>query len=329
MIDTRALCVKVLARRAMYARYQASMTLAILIDNVGVLRADPWIPGGSTMTEQPINEHGAVLPPDSAPPEIDRSKPHPARIYDYILGGKDHFDVDREAAEVALTAMPELRRQLRANRAFLGRAVRQLAEAGIDQFLDLGTGIPGPGHTGEVARAAHPHARVVYVDYDPIVTAHARALLAGADPALTAVVQADVRDPKAILEHDAVRRVLDFDRPIAVLLIALLHFVSDAEDPAGIVAEFVAAMPAGSALVISHASEGHAPGKSHTAARKGWGKATSQIVLRDKKEIEAFFTGTDLAEPGVVIFPAWRPDHELDDAERALDFGYAGVGFKP
>jgi len=281
------------------------------------------------MTEQASSEDGGVVGAEGAQSEIDRSRPHPARIFDYLLGGKDNFEVDRQAAEAALSARPELRAMARAGRDFLGRTVRYLAESGIDQFLDVGSGIPGPGNTGEMARAVHPDARVVYVDYDPIVSAHSRALLAGADPALTAVVQADVRDPKAILEHDAVRRVLDFDRPIAVLLIALLHFVSDAEDPAGIVAEFVAAMPAGSALVISHASEGHAPGKSHTAARKGWGKATSQIVLRDKKEIEAFFTGTDLAEPGVVIFPAWRPDHELDDAERALDFGYAGVGFKP
>ena len=282
------------------------------------------------MTEESmIGEDPGALLPDWAPPEIDRSKAHPARIYDYLLGGKDNFDVDREAAEVALAAMPELRGMARANRAFLGRAVRHLAESGIDQFLDIGTGIPGPGNTGDVARAIHPDARIVYVDYDPIVSAHSRALLAGADPALTAVVQADLREPKSILEHAAVRQVLDFDRPIAVLLVAVLHFVSDAEDPHGIAAEFVAALPAGSALVVAHASAGREADKSRTAARKGWSNATSQLVLRDKEEIEAFFAGTELVDPGVVIGPAWRPDHELDDAERALDFGYGGVGIKP
>ena len=145
------------------------------------------------MTDESISEEAAALLPDREAPEIDRTKPHPARIYDYLLGGENNFDVDREAAEVALGLMPELRGMARVNRAFLGRAVRHLAEAGITQFLDIGTGIPGPGNTGAVARAVQPDARVVYVDYDPIVSAHSRALLAGADPALTAIVQADVR----------------------------------------------------------------------------------------------------------------------------------------
>ena len=279
------------------------------------------------MTDEPIIEDGGALLPDWTPPEIDRTKAHPARMYDYLLGGKDNFDVDREAAEVALRVMPELRGMARVNRAFLGRAVRHLAEAGIKQFLDIGTGIPGPGNTGETARRVHPDARVVYVDYDPIVSAHSRALLAGADPELTAIVQADVREPKTILDNGAVHSVLDFDQPVAVLMVALLHFVSDAEDAHAIAAEFVAALAPGSALVVSHASEGHEPGK-FGAARQGWNNATSQLVLRDREEIGRFFEGTELLDPGVVIIPGWRPDREMTDEERALDYGHAAVGIK-
>ncbi|MFL6116794.1 MAG: SAM-dependent methyltransferase [Catenulispora sp.] len=279
------------------------------------------------MTREPLGRAVGAPLPEWAPPQIDRSKAHPARIYDYLLGGKDNFDVDREAAEKALAAMPELRAMARANRAFLGRAVRHLAESGITQFLDIGTGIPGPGNTGEIARSVHRRSRVVYVDYDPIVSAHSRALLSGAEAALTAVVQADVREPQTILEGGAVHSVLDFDRPVAVLMVAVLHFVSDAEDAHDITAQFVRAIAPGSALVVSHASEGHEAGK-FGAAREGWNNATSQLVLRDKPEIEAFFTGTELIDPGVVIIPAWRPDHELGAAELALDYGHAGVGIK-
>src|SRR2546423_4495802 len=279
------------------------------------------------MTEEPLGRDIGALLPEWAPPEIDRSKAHPARIYDYLLGGKDNFDVDREAADKALAAMPELRAMARANRAFLGRAVRHLAEAGITQFLDIGTGIPGPGNTGEIARAVHPEARVVYVDYAPIVSAHSRALLSGSEAALTAVVRADVREPQTILAGGTVHSVLDFDRPIAVLVVAVLHFVSDAEDAHAIAAEFVAAIAPGSALVVSHASEGHEVGK-FGAAREGWNNATSQLVLRDKSEIEGFFAGTELIDPGVVIIPAWRPYRELGAAELALDYGHAGVGIK-
>ena len=279
------------------------------------------------MTDESINEDGAALLPDWEPPEIDRTKAHPARIYDYLLGGKDNFDVDREAAEVALGLMPELRGMARVNRAFLGRAVRHLAEAGITQFLDVGTGIPGPGNTGEVARAVNPDARVVYVDYDPIVSAHSRALLSGADPARTAIVQADVREPKTILDNGTIHAILDFDKPVAVLMVALLHFVSDAEDAHGIAAQFLDALAPGSALVISHASEGHEPGK-FGAARSGWNNATSQLVLRDREEIERFFEGTELLEPGVVTIPSWRPDQALSDEERSLDYGHAAVGIK-
>ncbi|WP_194893235.1 SAM-dependent methyltransferase [Catenulispora pinisilvae] len=278
------------------------------------------------MTDESIGDGGAWLP-QWTPPPIERGQARPARIYDYLLGGKDNFEVDREAAEVALDLMPELRAMARVNRAFLGRAVRHLAEAGITQFLDIGSGIPGPGNTGEVARRVHPEARVVYVDYDPIVCAHSRALLVGADPDRTAILQADVREPKTILDSGAVHAVLDFDQPIAVLMVAVLDFVSDVEDAHGIAIQFLDALAPGSGLALSHASEGREPGK-FGAARKGWNNATSQLVLRDRQEVGRFFTGTELLAPGVVIIPAWRPDHELTDAERDLDYGYAGVGIK-
>ena len=278
------------------------------------------------MTDESIGDGGAWLAPWTPPP-VEGGQARPARIYDYLLGGKDNFEVDREAAEVALELMPELRAMARVNRAFLGRAVRHLAEAGITQFLDIGSGIPGPGNTGEVARRVHPEARVVYVDYDPIVCAHSRALLVGADPDRTAILQADVREPKTILDSGAVHAVLDFDQPIAVLMVAVLDFVSDVEDAHGIAIQFLDALAPGSGLALSHASEGHEPGK-FGAARKGWNNATSQLVLRDRQEVGRFFTGTELLAPGVVIIPAWRPDHELTNAERDLDYGHAGVGIK-
>ena len=281
------------------------------------------------MTDVSISEDGATRLPDWTPPGIDRSKAHPARIYDYLIGGKDHFDVDREAAETALKVMPQVRGMALANRAFLGRAVRMLAEAGIDQFLDIGTGIPSAGNTGEVARGIHPDARVVYVDYDPIVAAHSRALLAGSDETRTAVVLADVRDPKSILEAEAVRRVLDFDRPVAVLMVAVLHFVAPEEDPHGIAARFVDAVAPGSALVVSHAAERTDGPGVFDKAREGWNNATSQLHLRTREEIAALLDGTEITEPGVVHIPAWRPVGELDAEQRMLTFGYCGVGFKP
>ena len=276
------------------------------------------------MTEDLGPDAGPPLP-DWLPPEIDQTKPHPARMYDYMLGGKNHFEADRAAAEVVMKAAPAARAMVRENRAFLGRAVRHLAEAGIDQFLDIGTGLPGDGNTGEVARAIRPDSRVVYVDYDPIVAVHSRALLAG-DESRTAVVLADVREPKAILEHPRVQELLDFDRPVAVLMVALLHFVGHDEDAAGIVATFRDALAPGSALVISHGTDGGQPEVS-AAARKGWANAKSQVVVRDRAEITALFGDFELVEPGVVQLPLWRPDGEVrEDWETIWLDG--GVAFK-
>ena len=257
------------------------------------------------MTEELGPGTGPLLP-DWLPPEIDQTKAHPARMYDYMLGGKNHFEVDREAAEVVMRATPAARAMVMENRAFLGRAVRHLAETGITQFLDIGTGLPGEGNTGEVARAVRPEARVAYVDYDPIVAVHSRALLSG-DETRTAVVLADVREPKKILGHPQVLELLDFDQPVAVLMVALLHFVGHDEDAAGIVAAFRDALAPGSALVISHGTDGGQPEVS-AAARKGWDNAKSNLVVRERAAIEAFFGDFDLVEPGVVQLPRWRPD---------------------
>ena len=266
------------------------------------------------------------LSPGWEPPRIDTTKAHPARIYDCLLGGKDHFEVDRQAAEVVIKALPGAEDMVRENRAFLGRAVRHLTEAGITQFLDIGTGIPGPGNTGAVARSVYPEARVVYVDYDPVVAVHSRALLAGADPALTAIVVADVRDPASILDNAAVREVLDFDRPIAVLMVALLHFIKPEEDAPGIVAAFRDALPPGSAVVISHGTDGGDP-QTSAEARKGWDNATSQFTVRDREDITALFDGLDLVEPGVVNVPLWRPEGPAREDWAAIWFD-GGVGFK-
>jgi hypothetical protein len=243
------------------------------------------------------------------------------------LGGKDNFPVDREAAEQALKAVPEVRVGVRANRAFLGRAVRYLTEAGFTQFLDLGTGIPGPGNTGEVARAINPGTRIAYVDNDPIVAAHSRALLAGADPDSTAIVLADIRDPESVVRDKAVRAVLDFEKPIAVLMVAVLHFVKDDEDPAGIVKAIMDAVPPGSALAITHITNDFEQERTRVGARS-YDRATAPIVLRSYAEISAFFDGLDLVEPGVVHAPAWRPDGPIPpDSDQV--WGYGGIGRKP
>ena len=274
---------------------------------------------------EPMDEDLAA--PGWLPPGIDITKAHPARMYDYFLGGKNNFPVDREAAEIALKSVPEARAMSRGNRDFLGRAVRHLAGSGFTQFLDLGTGIPSVGNTGEVVRAVNPAARVVYVDNDPSVAAHSRALLAGAAPDLTAVVLADIRDPRSILNDSAVRATLDFDKPVAVLMLAVLHFVKDHEDPHGIVETFMDAVPAGSHLVISHITNDFEPKRSEEGAR-GYDRATAPIVLRPYAEICTLFDGLDILEPGVVHVPAWRPDGEIPDWADQV-WGYAGIGRKP
>ena len=236
---------------------------------------------------------------------FDTSVAHPARIYDYFLGGKDNFPADKAAAEQVLAVVPETRVGARENRAFLQRAVRFLAaEAGIRQFLDIGTGLPTQGNVHEVA----PEARVVYVDNDPIVHIHATALLGGPD---TASLLADLRAPEEILDHPETQRLIDFDRPLGLLLVAVLHFIRDQEDPAGIVARLVGAIAPGSYVVVSHATGDLVPPDIGSKATKAYDRASAPLVLRTQAEIERLFDGLELIEPGVVQLCRWRPDGDL------------------
>ncbi|WP_344320073.1 SAM-dependent methyltransferase [Streptomyces macrosporus] len=262
-----------------------------------------------------------------APDRIDTSRPHPARMYDYYLGGNDNYAVDREAAERLMEIAPDVRTSARANRDFLGRAVRTVVrEHGIRQIVDIGTGIPTSPNTHELARSVAPDVRVAYVDNDPIVSAHAGAKLVGAGN--TEFVLADVREPETILEHQAIRELIDFDRPVALLLVAVLHFVTDEEDPARIVAALDAALPAGSCLVLTHGtSDFHA----RELVEEGTGvyeKATASVTLRRHAEILRLFEGYDLLDPGLVQLPRWRPDGpapEPDEPRRVALYGGVGV----
>jgi len=244
-------------------------------------------------------------------------------MYDFFLGGSHNFAVDRQVAAEALKFMPELPGVLRANRAFLRRAVRYLVGAGVTQFLDLGSGIPTVGNVHEIAQQAEPAARIVYVDIDPVAVAHSRAILAGNDGATA--IQADLRRPEQVLTDPEVSQVLDLRRPVAVLLVAVLHFLPDTDDPPGIVAKLRAAMMPGSYLVITHATaDGRAPAGMDTA-REVYARSDNPILMRPRHELQALFAGFEMVEPGLVRLPQWHPDDECDDDPETFP-GYAGVG---
>jgi SAM-dependent methyltransferase len=245
--------------------------------------------------------------PQSAglPPGFDPVKPSAARIYDYLLGGKDNYEVDRAAADKVLAVAPDQRRLARANRAFAIRAVRVLADAGIRQFLDLGTGFPASPSVHEVAREADPSASVVYVDYDPIVQAHNTALLGGDDQ--VASVQADIRRPEVVLGGPDVSRLIDFDHPVGVLCVAVLHLVSDAEDPAGIIAQFRDRMQPGSYLVLSQFSS-ESDQQAMAALRAVAAGTPVETYFRSRDQILRFFDGFELVEPGLTSVQEWQPD---------------------
>jgi SAM-dependent methyltransferase len=226
-------------------------------------------------------------------------------MYDYYLGGKDNFAADREAAEKVLAVLPEGREMAVQNRAFLRRAVRYLAQAGVRQFLDIGAGLPTQGNVHEIAAEAAGDTRVVYVDNDPIVLAHARALLA--DGGQTRVIQADLRDPESILADPIVRDVIDFSQPVAILLVAILHFIRESEDPGGIVARLREALAPGSYLAISHGTQDFDP-ELALRATEFYQQATAPFVLRPREEVESFFGDLELVEPGLVQLPLWRPE---------------------
>jgi hypothetical protein len=261
------------------------------------------------MTQQPERQPWQdTLAPGWVPPEIDTSQAHPARIYDYLIGGKDNFAADREVAEQLIVVRPELREIMRANRAFLGRAVRFAVEAGIRQFLDIGTGIPTAGNTHQVAQAIAPEATVAYVDNDPLVLVHARALMAAEGLGRTTIHLGDLRDPKAILESPQVRAAIDFSQPVALLLVAILHFISDDDQPAEIVAALRSALAPGSMVVISHATYNQDQLDELERFTREYNKSASDLFVRRPGEVEAFFTGFDLVDPGLVTVTDWRPD---------------------
>ncbi|MCQ4082428.1 SAM-dependent methyltransferase [Streptomyces sp. RB6PN25] len=261
--------------------------------------------------------------------QIDTSRPHPARMYDYYLGGWDNYEADRIAAEKVIEAVPEARAGARANRSFLHRAVRFVANQGIDQIIDIGTGIPTSPNTHEVARKVSPGACVAYVDNDPIVATHADARLTNTPG--TGFFLADVREPETVLGHPTIRDLIDFGRPVALLLVAVLHFVSDEDDPAGIVTTLTDALPSGSYLVLSHGTaDFHPDGLPQVSAV--YANATAALSMRSRDRIAPFFDGFDLVEPGLVQIPYWRPDGPdgaVEDPDAAPRIGgYAGVGRK-
>ncbi|MFJ8648743.1 SAM-dependent methyltransferase [Streptomyces sp. NPDC093546] len=268
--------------------------------------------------------------PAWAPPGIDISVPSVSRIYDYYLGGSHNFEVDREAARRAMEFMPGLPKVMQANRAFMRRAVRYAVNEGITQFLDIGSGIPTFGNVHEIAQGARPGARVVYVDHDPVAVAHSKAVLEGNEHA--AVTAADLRKPQDILTAPETTGMLDLDRPVALLLVAVLHFLEDADDPQGAVAELRDALAPGSLLIVTHASfEGIPVPQERAGGAVGvYRDIRNPLVMRSREEVARFFDGFELVEPGVVSMPYWRPepDSPVEQEDPYAFAGFAGVGRK-
>jgi hypothetical protein len=257
---------------------------------------------------------------------IDLERPSLARVYDYFLGGAHNFAVDRQLADAIDGITPAFGDTMRANRAFLRRAVRFLVGAGVTQFLDIGSGIPTVGNVHDIAQRADPAARVVYVDMDPIVVSHSRVILAG-DPRTT-VIQADAGDTERILDDPATRQVLDLDRPVAVLLLGVLHFVPGQRDPVAIVGRLRDALPRGSYVALVNQTSDGQPSEV-VEAQKLLGRTGTPIHLRGRSELLEQFNGLTLVEPGLVHLPLWRPDSGLDVDGRPERFGaLAGIGRK-
>ncbi|MET8025467.1 SAM-dependent methyltransferase [Streptomyces avermitilis] len=264
--------------------------------------------------------------PAWAPRSIDISVPSVSRIYDYYLGGSHNFEVDREAARKAMEFMPGLPKIMQANRAFMRRAVRYAVDEGITQFLDIGSGIPTFGNVHEVAQAADPGARVVYVDHDPVAVAHSQAVLAGTEGA--DAVAGDLLKPREILASPEVEALIDLNRPVALLLVAILHFVEDADDPYQAVAELRDALAPGSLLVVTHASyEGvPLPQERSEGAVDVYRNIRNPLIMRSREQVARFFEGYDMMEPGLVPMPNWRPDTAPEDEDPYAFSGFAGVG---
>jgi hypothetical protein len=267
---------------------------------------------------------------DPPVPEIDTSRPHLARVYDYYIGGKNHFAADRALADIVLASWPAARIGLRENRRFLGRAVRYLAaEAGIRQFLDIGSGLPTAQNVHEIAQAADPTCRVVYVDNDTMVLAHGRALLASAPQGRTAYIQADLRSPLDILTAPATRAAIDFGQPVALILVAVLDLLREEEKPEGILATLLDALPSGSYLAATHLTLEHDP-EGVGGGQRAYHRAGLAMNARDSGEFAALaFSGLELVPPGVVLVSEWRPDSEGPRPTPAEVSCYGGIARKP
>ena len=267
------------------------------------------------------------LDPEPVVYKIDTTVPHPARRYNYWLGGKDHFQADRDSGDAIAAAYPPVRIAALENRGFMRRAVTYLArEAGVRQFLDIGTGIPAPDNTHEIAQAIAPQSRVVYVDNDPIVMSHARALLTSSPEGATTYLEEDLRNYEAILAHPSLRSTLDFSEPVALLLVAILHFLADSEDPWTIVSRLVNGLPKGSYLVASNATgDFFPPSMADVIAANAKGPAA--VHLRTRDSFARFFAGCDLVEPGIVVTSQWRAEDEPEPRpSREQVAVYAAVG---
>ncbi|WP_227980639.1 SAM-dependent methyltransferase [Nocardia spumae] len=265
--------------------------------------------------------------------EFDTEKAHSARMYDYYLGGKDHYPADREAASQVMEAFPETAQAARANREFVHRAARFAAHDGVRQFLDIGTGIPTEPNLHNAVQAVDPRCRVVYVDHDPLVLAHAQALMIGSEQGRTAFIPSDVRDPDVVLRSDAFRAIIDLSEPVALNLAAVMHFITDEEGAYDIVRAYLDAFAPGSYLSITHASSDLNP-ETFEKIAEVYARAGMTVALRDKAGTARFFDGLDLVEPGVVPLHRWRPNTDFYIPEERLAwadraFGvWAGVGIK-
>jgi hypothetical protein len=264
--------------------------------------------------------------PSWAPAEVDLSRPSAARVYDYYLGGSHNLEVDRRLAREAIGMWPDLPAIMQSNRAFLRRAVRYLGQQGVTQFVDIGSGIPTVGNVHEVAHRQNPEARVVYVDSDPVAVAHSRAILAENERAV--VLQGDLREPDAIFDSAAVRDAIDLDRPVAVLMVAVLHFVPDADEPQQAVTRIGHRLVPGSFLALSHASAEGRP-EMADAHQQLYSRTPTPMTMRSRAEISEFFDGFELVEPGLVWLPLWHPDvTDAADQQPERTTGFAGVGRK-
>jgi len=258
---------------------------------------------------------------------FDTTAPHPARRYNYWLGGKDHFAADRESGDLLAAAFPTARIAALENRNFLRRTVRFLAESGVRQFLDIGTGLPVPDNTHEIAQRIAPESRVLYVDNDPIVMTHSRALTVGTPEGRTGYVEADLRDPDTILGH-ADLAVLDLGRPVALLLVAVLHFIHDDEQAVAVVRRLLGALPAGSYLVASNLTLDYAPPEQVAKHEELLASGRTDARARNRAEFGRFFDGLEMVPPGIVAVSDWRPDRA--DRPTATDVAiYGAVGRLP